>query len=332
MKFYILIPHFRTKELTEFSVSQFLKFKGKHDVEIMVIDNSYPEDTTSGLSDLENVTVIHNKSDKVTSHGTALDIATNLVSNEWVIAAESDSFPTVGNWLDYYENLISNGYDCAGSRLLLSGGTYTHPAGMLYRKSVWLEAMEYVKTIPYNYYPNFMMRDNFPVHTMIHKSLVDEISRNPNDWVELSSEYKDRTEETMRQKLDYYYPVGTGVFHNGMGGRQESVKTYGLRTPETEKDFVFLTNKNQKIIGRLGLEPGQWLSYYMAATGRKIFDVPTEVKWVNGKVGQQQEYTLMKNGFTHIWCGTSYLSMKGTEANDIYEFKKNQIESIIKTI
>lgn len=334
MKFTILIPHFKTGKLTAYVVSQFLKYKGHHEVDIIVIDNSFPDSSINELTPIfkQLNNIIPNISDRVTSHGVALDWGIEASDNEWVLCAESDSFPTENNYLNYYENLINMGIDAAGSLLKLSGGTFLHPCGALYRKSIWQEAKAYVDTIPYNYYPNFMMRDNFPVHTMIHKSLVEEIENNPEDWVELSSEYKDRTKETMREKLAYYSPVGRGVFHNGMGGRQESLHTYGNRTPESEAPYAILTEKKAKIIGRLGQEPGQFLHYFMVNKGKKIFHIPTETKWMEGKENQQQEYTLNEAGIKHIWAGTSYLDMKGTAQNDVYEFKKNQIEQLYNSL
>jgi len=317
--------------MTSFVVCQFLKYKGNHEVDIIVIDNSFPDTSINELLPIrfKLKQVIPNfYEDKVSSHGVALDWGIEATDNEWVICAESDSFPTEDGYLNYYENLVNMGVDAAGSLLRLSGGEYLHPCGALYRKSVWQEAKAYVDTIPYNYYPNFMMRDNFPVHTMIHKSLVEEVENNPQDWVELSSEYKDRTKETMREKLAYYSPVGCGVFHNGMGGRQESLRTYGQRTAETDAPSIILNDKNQKIIGRLGFEPGQFLHYYMVNQEKKIFHIPTETKWMPGKENQQQEYTINEAGIKHLWAGTSYLGMKDTSQNDIYEFKKNQIEDL----
>jgi hypothetical protein len=331
----ILIPHYKNGPLMAYTLSQLIRYKGYHDIQIIIIDNNHEDGSLQKYCNPlwdKYIWVAPYLSDKLSSHGIAFDYAMGIVQNEWFITLESDSFPIKPGWLDYYENLINEGVDAAGSLLKLSGGTYLHPCAALYRKSIWEEAKAYVDTIPYNYYPNFMMRDNFPVHTMIHKSLVEEIADNPNDWVELSSEYKNNTKETMLKKLTHYSPVGCGVFHNGMGGRQESIKTYGSRTPESEAAYAVLTSKNQKIIGRLGHEPGQFLHYLMANWGKKIAYIPTETKWMEGKENQQQEYTINEAGIKHLWCGTSYLGLKDTAQNDIYEFKKNQIEELYNSL
>lgn len=330
----IIIPHYKNSKTTAFAISQYAKYVGNHQVRIIVIDNNDGDGSIEYLQPLrEHFILVPYPKDRLQSHGIAVDYAIELgyVETEYFLMAESDSYPT-GPYLDYYEKLINTGVDAAGSLLKLSGGTFLHPCGAIYKKSVWYEAKAYVETIPYNYYPNFMMRNNFPVHTMIHKSLVEEIANNPNDWVELAPEYKDRTKEVMQAKLKHYNPVGMGVFHNGMGGRQESLRTYGERTPTTDFPFIKLTERNQKIIGRMGYEPAQFFYYYMVSEAKNVIYIPTETKWMEGRENQQQEYTINEAGIVHIWAGSSYLDMKGTEQNDVYEFKKNQIEGLYNSL
>ena len=336
MKFTVLIPHWKSK-ITAYSISQFLKYKGKHSISIHVIDNS-PEDHSlvniiEGFKGypVKRLIFADLTGPKISSHGTALDKGMMVSDDDWVICAESDSFPTEDKWLDVYENIIKKGYDGAGSLLKLSGGVYKHPCGALFKRSIWKEAMDYFTNIPYNYYPNFMMRDNFPVHAMIHHSLVEEVSTNPNDWVELSSDYKGDTKEIMKEKMEYYKPV-CGAFHSGAGGRQESLRTYGNRTHETDPPYILVNNKNAKIIGRLGYEPGQALHYYEIATGRKICYIDTETVWMPNRVNQQQDRTVMSNGFIHLWAGSSYLSMKGTALNDVYEYKNKIIDELYNSL
>jgi hypothetical protein len=318
--------------MVSYSIAQFMKYRGRHDIDIIVIDNSYPDKSIDYLIPFEEVMVLENRSKLISSHGVALDMAMRIVNNEWVICAESDSFPTSTKFLDDCEEIVKAGYDGAGSLLSLSGGRYKHPCGALYKKSIWEEAKEYFSNIPYNYYPNFMMRDNFAVHTMIHKAWVDRVSDNPDDWVELSPEYKGDVKKIMKEKLTYYKPIGTGVFHNGMGGKQETLMTYGRRTEELDSPFIILNEKSPKIIGRLGYEPGQAFHYYEVATGRKLHYVPTETNWLPGKENQQQERTVMNNGFTHLWAGSSFLSMKGTAMNDIYEIKNKIIQDLYNSL
>jgi len=134
----------------------------------------------------------------------------------------------------------------------------------------------------------------------------------------------------MMQKATEYLPV-VSPFHNGMGSNQESIKTYGHRNPDSEPQCMLLDGK-RKFINRIGYEPGQWLFYWQMAMGKKIAIVPTEVKWLPNRVGQQQEYTLMPNGFKHIWAGSSFLDMKDTDCHDVYEFKKNEIDELYNSL
>lgn len=330
MRFTILAPHYSTGQMTAYAVSQLLKYKGKHDLDIVVIDNNPGDASIAHLYPLlEHITIIDYPKERLQSQGIAFDYVLPLIKTEYFITIESDSFPEKEGWLDYYEDLADAGYDAAGSLLKLSGGTYLHPCGAMYKTEVWREAMVFAQKIPYHYFPNMAMKESFACHLMVHVSIFKDFISAPHDYVELSKDYIPFSENKAIEKLNYYSFV-CGVFHNGMGNSQESVKTYGQRTIESEAPTMYFDNK-QKLIKRIGAEPGQFFSWWMAAFQKQMFAIPTETKWINDKEGQQQEYTLMENGFKHLWSGTAYLSMKGTASNDVYEFKKNQIESILKS-
>lgn len=312
MEFTILIPHWRTLEMTSYTVAQFLKHKGNHEVEIIVIDNSFPDKSIRGLEPFKDqITILNNTSEKLSSHGIAYDMAIPLVKTEWIITAESDSYPTIPNWLDYYADLINNGVDCAGSLLKLSGGTYTHPAGALFRKIIWEEAKAYCDVMPYKYFPNMAMHSNFASHLMVHDSVLNEFISEPEDYIELADGYKPYSAALAESKR-LHYSSTVNPFHNGMGNRDEDVNTYGFRTIESEASTILLDGK-RKLIKRVGAEPGQWFSWYHAAMGKKVFNIPTEVWWLPGKENQQQERTIMENGFTHLWGVSAY---HGTSLND----------------
>jgi len=328
MKFSVIIPHYLTYDMTAYSVGQFLKYKDGHEVDIIVVDNSFPHDSIKSLDPFKDqIRVLEPPKDVLSSHGIAIDHAMMYVDSEWVIAAESDSFPTKAGWLNYFVDLIEQGYDGAGSVLDLSGGRYMHPCGMLFNFNSWHENYHVCKSCQYDYFPNMAMKHGFQSHLMVRRDILDEFYSEPEDFVELAPGYKPFSKELAEEKKRHYSSV-VQPFHNGMGMNQESVTTYGLRNLETEVPAIILDNR-AKLIYRVGYEPGQNFSYWQIAVGKKLYHVPTEVKWIEGRENRQQEYTLMENGFKHIWCGTSYLSMKGTDANDIYEFKKSQIESTI---
>lgn len=305
--------------MSAYTVAQIIKYKGKHEIEILICDNNCGDGSTKYLEPFkEHIQVFDYPKDKLQSHGIGYNLLFEHASNEWVICMESDSFPVRDGWLDYYVRLIKEGYDSAGSLLKLSGGTYQHPAGSLYRRSIFVEAFLYCKDIPYLYFPNFAISDGFACHTMVHKSIVNEVLANPDDWIELADGYKPYSRQLAEKKCLDYYPVSM-PFHNGMGSNNESVKTYGNRTPETEWKQIFTNFKqvgfegdihpprlNKQIIKRVGYEPGQWMHYWQLGFGKKIFYIPTETKWIEGRTDQQQEYTLTENGVKHLWGISAY--------------------------
>lgn len=305
MRISILIPHFRNGKITAVAISKLLEFKGDHQLDIFVSDNSPFDGSRKYLEPFINdIVIFEYPQDKVQSHGAAYDLLLPFVRTEFFITMENDSFPTKEGWLDYYENLIKEGYDCATPLLKLSGGEYNHPCGGIYRKSVWEEAKKDCEESPYLYYPNMSMREGFPCHLMVPAFMKDSFLAHPEDYIELSDGYKPFSKELAEAKRQFYLPA-TMPFHNGRGTKNESKHTYGFRTNETEMLSVDNSGR-QKLWDRIGAEPGQFMSWWLRFKGKKVFNIPTEVKWIPGKEGKQQEYTLTENGFYHIWGVSSY--------------------------
>lgn len=305
MKFSIVFCHYKTGKMSAFTVSQIVKYKGTHDVDILICDNNSGDGSIDYLEPFKDqVNIINYPKDKIQSHGCGYDVLFEMASNEHIIALESDSFPIKEGWLDYYARLVNGGYDAATSLLQLSGGKYGHPAGALYKRSVWVQAWKYCRCIEYAYFPNMSMKEAFACHVMIHKSILQMFLENPEDYIELSDSYKPWDSREASDKRYYYEPVNNPM-HNGMGRVQESIKTYGNRNPESEVENIILNNR-AKIINRIGYEPGQWFYYWMLANNYNVFHIPTETKWLPGKEMQQQEYTLTENGVKHLWGISAY--------------------------
>lgn len=330
MKFSILIPHYKTGKMTAYAIHQLLKHKGRHEIDIHVVNNSPGHDSIEYLFPY-SIFRYDYPSNKLQSHGIAFDYILPEIETEYFIAIESDSFPTSDNWLDYYECLIKQGYDAAGSLLQLSGGQYLHPAGALYRKSVWQEAKSYcTHMIDYAYLPNIAMKENHACHLMVKNSLFGEFCKKPEKYVELHSSYKDNSPLQISEKALSYQSV-ISPFHNGTGRFQESFSTYRFRNPTIGLSDVILDNETD-LIYRLGYEPGQWLHYFMLAMGNKIFYIPTETKWMPNRENQQQEYTKNEAGFIHLWGVSAYDNCSNGDVQDIVLFKKNQVERLYASI
>ncbi|PWT75783.1 MAG: hypothetical protein C5B59_07985 [Bacteroidetes bacterium] len=326
MRFTILVPHYKAGKITAHCLSKIHKYKGKHDIRVIVIDNNPGDGSIAYLRPFPHDLISYPK-DKLQSHGIAFDYAMDHVDTEWFITPESDSFPTHEGWLDYYERLIKEGYDGGGSLLKLSGGTYVHPCGALYKTADWKAAKRYCDDEqPYIYFPNMAMREGFACHTMIRTDKVEKIISSMDDYFDVAEDYKGKTREQIMDRANHYFPC-TQPFHNGMGHLNESIKSYGDRDMNLGPIDVML-KKNMQLVYRIGYEPGQWLSYWLKATGRKIFYVPTQIQWMPGREMQQQAFTSMENGFTHIWGVSSYYDKFKTqdeteEFGDVITEKRN---------
>lgn len=333
MKITVLIPHFKSK-ITAYAVSQFINNKGMHDVDIIVINNSVGHDSIKYLEPFRNqVRIIDNITDKISSHGTAYDfvLSNGEVKTPYFLTAESDSFCIDSTYLDYYEKFINEGYDIIGSTLKLSGGSYIHcGSGAVYSKELWDEANYFCTNVSYTYFPNMNKKGTFDCHLMVHNSILDSVLDTPSDWINLSDGYKNLPKEDMIKRAEWYSAVNQ-PFHFGMGGLDEDIRTYGLRDSDNDAPTIMLDSA-KKIVNRIGYEPSQFLNYYAVKANKKIQEIPIEIKWLPNRENQQQEYTLNEAGIKHIWAGSSYLDMKETDFNDVYEFKSNLIEELYNSL
>lgn len=312
MKTTILLPHYKTREMTAYTVSKILACRGRHEANIIVIDNGNG-DGVNGIPRHPDVQVITYPTHLLQTHGVAFDYALKTVPHlieECFITVESDSFPVDSTWLDHYEDYKNLGFDIAGSRMKLSGGTYIHPAGCMYRKSNWLEAMRDVmryKANDYHFYESLIP----PCYHVMRKGLIDG-------------------DEAAEAKRVRFLPISEGVFHNGMGFQNEDVSTYGQRTPATEAHSILPRDGDEQYL-RVMYEPGQWFSYWHYVKCKNIKEVPTEIRWLEGRPDQNQEYTLMENGLKHLWGITAYSTCETTDPEilKVIEFKKKQAEEVI---
>lgn len=317
--------------MSAYTVAQILKYKGDHEIEILICNNNAGDGSEKYLEPFkDHIQIFDYPKDKLQSHGIGYDVLFELAQNEWIIALESDSFPIKEGWLDYYVRLINEGYDSAVSLLKLSGGQYGHPAAGLFRRSIWKQAYFYCKQIEYAYFPNIAMKLGFASHLMVRKDILEDFLNAPEDYVELSDDYRPYTKLKGQFKLGHYYPV-VGPMHNGMGNLNEDINTYGFRNPETEVPNVILNNKS-RMVYRAGYEPGQWFYYWQLAKGYKIFNIPTETKWLEGQEGRQQEYTLTENGVKHLWAISAYHDYTPESEKDVAILKQSIPDKLYETL
>jgi hypothetical protein len=325
--------------MTAFTIAQLIKYSGGHDLRIVVVDNKPSDGSHKYLEPLkEHFLYVPYPEEKLQSHGIAISYAGELgyIETEYFLCLENDAYPT-GKFIEYYQRLINAGFDAAGSVLRLSGGEYLHPCAALYRTSMIIEAEIACRKMPFFYFPNMSVKDGFACHLMVNKEtgfigngkLINSFIAEPDDWVELADGYRPYFPQLGERKCVEYMPT-VCAFHNGMGGNEESIKTYGGRNPNSEVDAILA--EDCKIVNRMGYEPGQWLHYWMLKTGKKIFEIPTEVKWMNGREGQQQEYSFTESNIRHIWGVSSYTERPAEGVEDIYAEKRNIPEQLYNSL
>lgn len=330
MNFSVVFCHFKTGKMSAYTISQLLKYKGKHNLEILICNNNAGDGSEVYLEPFKDVVkIVDYPKDLMQSHGIGYNMLFEMATNEWVICLESDAFPIIEGWLNYYVWIINEGYDCAGSLLTLSGGSYIHPAGCLYRRSIFVEAFKYYSAMEYYYFPNMSMKEGFACHTMVHKNIVNDVLANPEDYIELADGYKPFYPKLAEEKAIHYGPV-CGPFHTGVGSNQESIKTYGQRTIESEVPNILLDYK-QKLINRIGYEPGQAFCYWQLAMNKKIFYIPTATEWLSGKENQQQKFTVTENGVKHCWGISAYYDYEGND-QEIIKFKQALPDALYNTL
>lgn len=333
MRFSILIPHYKTWKMTFYAIHQLLKFRGRHQLDIYVVDNNPSDNTAMLLKSFygDKIRLFPYPSDRMQSHGIAYDWIVPHLRTDAFVTIESDSFPTKEDWLDWYELLMKQGYDSAGSVLDLSGGQFVHTAGAFYKKSVWQKAKRYVDDMEYVYFPNIAMREGFPCHLLVHESVLDQFIAHPDHFVTLYKDYEPPTPQLLQKKLDEYRPIGRGVFHNGAGRSQEAYSTYQERDLIRERETILMDNKFP-FIYRLGMEPGQFFSYWMLANKHNVYNIPTQTIWMPNRENQQQEYTITESGFKHLWAVTAYNGATDPALMDIIDRKKNLMEELYNSI
>lgn len=330
-RYSVIVPHYQTGKMTAYCLAKLLKYSVQR-LDIIVVNNSPSHPDNVFLRPFQReVTILPYPSDRIQSHAIAIDYALPHINTPYFIVVETDSFPTQPDWLSYYDRLVDAGVDAAGSVLALSGGTFLHPAGALYKTATCREALQQCLKSDYTYFPNASVRHNFAYHLMVHHRVLAAFCADPETFnIVLHRDYVGLLPEQRMQRAIDYKPVD-GLFHCGKGRRDDVVGNHGQRTLASESEVV-VEDGILDIIHRVGYEPGQFLCYWLVAHNRTLFPIPTETVWMPNRTGQQQEYTMTEHGFKHLWGMTAYHGCTVPELQDIVIAKEQLMNSLYASL
>jgi GT2 family glycosyltransferase len=108
----ILIPNYKTAELTKICLRLIRKFTDLEKVEVIVIDNNSKDESTKYLESVKWIKLIKRKTISneggPLSHGRALDLGLKEVKTKYVISFHTDTFVHNSQWLEYLLSFFSN--------------------------------------------------------------------------------------------------------------------------------------------------------------------------------------------------------------------------------
>lgn len=100
----ILIPNYKTPEITKICLRLIRKFTDFNRAEVIVIDNNSNDASLEYLKSLSWITLIERKADAPEtpplSHSRALDLALSYVKTPYVLSIHTDTFVRRADWLD----------------------------------------------------------------------------------------------------------------------------------------------------------------------------------------------------------------------------------------
>ena len=278
-----IIPHYRTWRWTAICIWHLKQFGIPVDQEIILVDNSPGHPSIQAIAETslgEGIKIVSGDSG-FTSHGMAYDIGFDYTKGDHIFTCETDSFPFRSGWFDEYVKLSAE-YDLIGPEIPQSSGTYIHPAGALYSRKLVNAAVAWQRShTEWTFCPGAAIElgtSDKPYHVVAHQDFLDgkeydppavDLWRRAGPWQEMRC-FDDDTWEN--------YPQRKGI--------------------------VNLEPISDEWHNKIGFEAGQWLAYFAAKIGFKIFKAPVEMHWMSGHEGRQAAYSDVFGGFRHEWGGT----------------------------
>lgn len=109
----ILLPHYKTLELTKFCLRSLRKYTDPARIQVIVIDNGSKDASTEYLRSLSWITLIEREpvpgEGVATAHARALDLGLRQATAPYVLSMHTDTIITSPRWLDYLvENIESD--------------------------------------------------------------------------------------------------------------------------------------------------------------------------------------------------------------------------------
>lgn len=302
MNFTVILPHYKNGELTELSIRRMLEHKGQHEIDIIVVNNN-PGDGTEHpflhhVAHNNNVRYYEYPKHMLSNIGTAYDWVMHMVKTDYFITATPGSRPTNTDWLDAYAYAIRYKYAVAGGFVhQFDSGFYLHPCGAFYKTSVYQEALDYAKSQKYVYYGELVEEQGQRLGLIIPEKVNDTFMALPHTFIkglDYPSSIQERREKF--QKMAAYYKPFTLPFASHMGYRDERIEEKRERNFQTDA-MATLTLYDNIQACRIGYDPGQWFSYWLAAKAHYIEAYPVSIKENDNGL----EYSLMSNGFECAW-------------------------------
>lgn len=114
----ILIPHYKTLELTKLCLRLIRKHTSPNKIRVIVIDNDSQDESTHYLKSLQWITLLERMAipneGAISAHSRALDLGLAQVETPYVLSIHTDTLVKQSGWLDYLLNEIKYSEKIAG--------------------------------------------------------------------------------------------------------------------------------------------------------------------------------------------------------------------------
>lgn len=125
---------------------------------------------------------------------------------------------------------------------------------------------------------------------------------------------RDMVPRDLRAESDLW--AETGAWQEMRSFDEDGFESYSRRTGIA--NFEPIAGKRTYL--KIGYEAGQWLHYFARHAGFRCMEAPSHIEWMPGHQGGQAAYSMVFDGFRHVWCGTVSTQDNGI-APDVRAYK-----------